>query len=153
MSDASYYVQPEISENAMLKRQLAEAERKLRAIDVAEATAKAAKRAADEAAAQAAAKAASDKALSEQLEGHRRSAWVNFKVDDALAKGNDAFLSNTEKLNAVPADSSWPPGTAASDYSHLVTGIPEPAPAEVEKFDDSILGEAIARALPLAKID
>jgi hypothetical protein len=140
----------------MLKRQLAEAERKLRAIDVAEATAKAAKRAADEAAAQAAAKAASDKALSEQLEGHRRSAWVNFKVDDALAKGNDAFvalLSNTEKLNAVPADSSWPPGTAASDYSHLVTGIPEPAPAEVEKFDDSILGEAIARALPLAKID
>jgi hypothetical protein len=60
-----------------------------------------------------------------ELERCRASAWLNHRVDVALATGNDAFvalMSDTESLNATPA--GWPPGVRAEDFGSVAPDIP-----------------------------
>jgi hypothetical protein len=74
-----------------------------------------------------------------ELEKCRASAWLNHKVDVALATGNDAFvalMSDTENLNKTPA--GWPPGVRAEDFGGVVPDIP---------VDDAAVNTRLGRML------
>jgi hypothetical protein len=80
-----------------------------------------------------------------ELEGHRVNAWVNHRVDLALASANPddalaALLSHDPKSD-VPKDASWPPGVCATDYAPAVAAAAMP---HDEKIGGTALGQMLA---------
>jgi hypothetical protein len=108
---------PTMTEPQILQAQLADAQAELMRRDreaVQREIAALEKQKADD---EARAAAETAEAQAKELEKCRASAWLNHKLDVALAAGNDAFvqlLSSTEVLNTVP--DGWPPGTSAADF-------------------------------------
>lgn len=84
--------------------------------------------------------AARETAAAEELEQHRKSAWLNHRIDVALAKGNEAFrqlLSQKDMLAGIP--NGWPPGDGPENYR--VVGLPE----TIDDISGTLLGQALAR--------
>ncbi len=84
---------------------------------------------------------ATARANAEEAERVRKAAWLNYRVDQARAQGDEAFAAflnqPTENLTKdLPM--GFPPGQSHADYQIL--GIPEDEPAA-----DSILTRAFAK--------
>jgi hypothetical protein len=118
----AYIRDSELSETALLRKQVADMNAEMRRRDVADSQATVARLAAEKAAADKVAADAAAKVATEELEGHRRSAWLNHRVDVARAKGNEAFaalLSKTNMLEGVP-EAAWPlPGIGRKTIGSL----------------------------------
>ncbi len=70
------------------------------------------------------------------LEQHRRNAWVNHRVDEALASGNpDAAmlgLLSRDPATDIP-EGIWPPGASPDDFRTLVACEPSPPDEDARK--------------------
>jgi hypothetical protein len=126
----------------LLRRRAEFAERELRRIEVQSAQMAIAQRAELQAQADAKGRDEAEREAAEGLEAHRKNAWLNHRVDMAIAYGNDAFaelLSKPDMLAGLPQ--GWPPGTDPSMY-RAVSATASAEPDEV--IAATALGQALA---------
>lgn len=131
------------TEVEMLRESLAEAQGELRRRDMDEARARIAAADAAKAAEDAEHVVVTEQASAAELESYRRAAWMNLRIDQALAEGNDAFVSflSGPQDRHVPAE-GWPEGVTPEQFN--VVGIPEPEPGS--SIAGTLLGSALAKA-------